>query len=113
MLDPTETAIENNQWVINFAFPEGIESTLPAEIKAKYFEKYEQKHLKIQMKPFASKMLTINRLLQEAYDRKRKGTPPSDRSSRQRRVPDSLGRAGGITSSSQASGKTATFITHN
>ena len=40
--------------------------------------------MKLQMKPFQSKMLTINRLLQEAYDRKRKDTPPSQNySSRQ------------------------------
>ena len=55
--------VENNQWVINFAFPEGIEKTIPSDIRKKMFEKYEEKHMKMQMKPFASKVLTINRLL--------------------------------------------------
>jgi len=32
----------------------------------------EKKHLKLQMKPFISKMMTVNRLLQQSYDRKKK-----------------------------------------
>ena len=51
---------------------------MPAGFKAKPFNatRLAEKHSKIAMKPFQSKMLTINKLLQEAYDRRNNVTPP-------------------------------------